>query len=114
MSFPEASVAEIERAVEAVEKRRLDKGDAEVYFDQDWAMVYGALDFIRSYRGEAPYCLFLPIGYPHPPYCVEEPWFSGIKRAALPGRVVMPDSPKPSMRHCCGPEPAVLARGALD
>ena len=54
------------------------------HFDGDWAMVNGAMDFLRSYDGEQPLCLFLPIGYPHPPYCVEEPWYSLTDRDAIP------------------------------
>ena len=61
-------------------------------------MIYGALDFIESYDGDAPLCIFLPIGYPHPPYCVEEPWFSAIDRDALPDRSTVDDwSSKPAM-----------------
>ena len=49
-------------------------------------MVYGALDFIKDYKQEKPFCLFLPLGYPHPPYCVEDPWFSSIDRSVIPNR----------------------------
>ena len=49
-------------------------------------MVRGAVDFLRGYSGEQPLCLFLPLGYPHPPYCVEEPWFSRTPRNAVPPR----------------------------
>ena len=48
----------------------------------------GRIDFIRRYDGEQPLCLFLPIGYPHPPYCVEEPWYSLTDRDAVPPRHV--------------------------
>ena len=58
----------------------------QVWFDGDWAMVRGAIDFLRGFSGEQPLCLFLPLGYPHPPYCVEEPWFSLTERAAVPPR----------------------------
>ena len=54
-------------------KGKLDKKNKDKYFDDDWSMVYGALDFIEDYKNEKPFCLFLPLGYPHPPYCVEEP-----------------------------------------
>ena len=72
-------------------KGKLDKGDAEVYGDTDWAMIYGAIDFIESYDGDKPLCVFLPIGYPHPPYCVEEPWYSMIDRRDVPKRFVVQD-----------------------
>ncbi len=69
----------------------LDAGDKDVYFDHDWAMVYGALDFIRRYDGDQPMCIFLPIGYPHPPYCVEDPWYHAVDRDAIPQRTVVRD-----------------------
>lgn len=80
-------------------KGRLDTGGADRYFDGDWAMVQGALDFIANYDGDQPWCIFLPIGYPHPPYCVEDPWFSAIDRDALPERVVVDIANKPSMQR---------------
>jgi len=49
-------------------------------------MVYGALDFIEDYNNDQPFCLFLPLGYPHPPYCVEDPWYSLIDRNKIPNR----------------------------
>lgn len=80
-------------------KGKLDKGDEPVYCDGDWAMVLGALDFIRNYDGEKPLCLYLPLGYPHPPYCVEEPWYSQIEREKIPRRARFPEqeSDKPSI-----------------
>jgi len=54
-------------------------------------MVLGAIDRIRSYEGDQPLCLYLPLGYPHPPYCVEEPWYSLIARDKLPPRTKAPE-----------------------
>lgn len=71
-------------------KGRLDKQDDDIYGDGDWAMVLGALDFIRDYDGDKPLCVYLPILYPHPPYCVEEPWYSMIDREKLPRRAMHP------------------------
>jgi arylsulfatase A-like enzyme len=69
------------------------------YYDRDWAMVNGAVDFIRSYDGEQPFFLFLPLTYPHPPYAVEDPWYSLIDRSALPARAPSPEGwgGKPSL-----------------
>ena len=69
-------------------KGRLEAPEGGVWFDGDWAMVRGAIDFVRGYQGDQPLCLFLPIGYPHPPYCVEEPWYSLTDRDAVPPRHV--------------------------
>jgi arylsulfatase A-like enzyme len=59
-------------------------------YDRDWAMVAGALEFIRNWSGDQPLCIYLPLFYPHPPYAVEEPWFSQIDREALPDRIPAP------------------------
>ena len=57
-----------------------------------WANVLGAIDFIRAYDGDQPLFIYLPLGYPHPPYCVEEPWFSLIEREKLPERAQAPEN----------------------
>ena len=54
--------------------------------DHDWAAVRGAVDFIRNYHDQAPFCIYLPLHFPHPPYAAEEPWFSMIDRSAVPPR----------------------------
>lgn len=78
---------------------RLDKEAEEVYYDGDWASVLGAVDFIKRVPLDRPLCIYLPLGYPHPPYAVEEPWFSVIDRGKLPPRVPAPAdwSEKPSI-----------------
>ena len=73
-------------------KGKLDKQGDPFYCDSDWANVLGALDFIRQYDGEQPLCLYLPLTYPHPPYCVEEPWYSLTDRTAMPRRAQHPDN----------------------
>ena len=62
-----------------------------VYYDNDWAMVDGAIDLIRGAPADKPLCIYLPLGYPHPPYGVEEPWYSQIDRERLPARIPTPD-----------------------
>ena len=85
-------------------KGRLDKKHDEFYCDEDWAVVLGALDFIRSYDGETPLCIYLSLNNPHPPYCVEDPWYNLIDREKLPQRTRPPEnwSGKPSiLREIC-------------
>lgn len=67
-------------------KGRLDKGDEPFYADGDWDMVMGALDLIENWKGEQPLCIYLPLTYPHPPYCVEDPWYDLTDRSKLPPR----------------------------
>jgi len=78
---------------------KLDKGEQDVYCDMDWIMVLGAIDFLNSYPRDQPLCMYLPISYPHPPYCVEDPWYSQTDRARLPDRIPAPEdwSGKPSI-----------------
>lgn len=80
-------------------KGRLDKGDKDLYCDGDWANVLGSIDRIRSYDGDKPLCIYLPLLYPHPPYCVEEPWYSITDRAKIPRRAQSPEgwTGKPSL-----------------
>ena len=72
---------------------------AAIYRDNDWANVLGAIEHIDNRPEDQPLCIYLPLTYPHPPYAVEEPWFSAIDRNALPPRVPAPDdwSTKPSI-----------------
>ncbi len=71
-------------------KLNIAPGD-DVYYDNDWAMVDGACQQIRNAPPDQPLCIYLPIGYPHPPYGVEDPWFSQINREAIPARLPTPD-----------------------
>lgn len=71
---------------------------AEVYYDNDWAMVDGAVELIHNAPPDQPLCIYLPLSYPHPPYGVEEPWFSQIDRDLIPPRVPTPNwEKKPSL-----------------
>lgn len=70
---------------------QLDTGDDEVYYDRDWAMVEGAIDLINNPPTDQPLCIYLPLSYPHPPYGVEDPWYSMIDREALPDRAPTPN-----------------------
>ena len=67
------------------------KGD-DIYFDFDWGTILGALEFIRNYKGDKPLCMFIALANPHPPYGIEEPWFSKINRKKIPLRKNAPES----------------------
>ncbi|UCD85563.1 MAG: sulfatase-like hydrolase/transferase, partial [Deltaproteobacteria bacterium] len=69
---------------------RLDTNENGVRYDLDSAWVEGAIDFIHNLPQDKPVCIFLPLLYPHPPYGVEEPWFSMIDRNKLPDRIPAP------------------------
>jgi arylsulfatase A-like enzyme len=70
---------------------KLPTGDDDRFFDGDWAHAFAAIDFLREAPADEPLCLYLPMQYPHPPYGVEDPWFSAIDHAALPAQTVLSD-----------------------
>jgi arylsulfatase A-like enzyme len=79
---------------------RLDRqpgDDSAHYLDGDWANVLGAIEQIQNRPADQPLCIYLPLGYPHPPYGVEEPYFSQIDRRALPRRALGPGMAAPGM-----------------
>jgi len=78
---------------------KLETEEEEPYYDRDWANVEGAIEAIRNRPADRPICLYLPLTYPHPPYAVEDPWFSMIDRSKLPERLPAPEGwkGKPSL-----------------
>lgn len=54
----------------------------------DDKLINLSLDYLDEYasskrKQKKPFCLFVPIAYPHPPYAVEEPYFSMYDRQKL-------------------------------
>ncbi len=78
---------------------KVEKGDKEFLHDSDRCNVDGAVDYILNRREDKPFCIYLPLTDPHPPYGVEEPWYSMIDRNKIPSRVSTPENwgNKPSM-----------------
>ena len=76
---------------------KLDTQGDSIYCDSDWANVFAAIDFIRQAPKDQPLCIYLPLMYPHPPYGVEEPWFSQIDRSKLPPRLPATLDGKPAL-----------------
>ena len=50
----------------------------------EWQGRRDAIELIKNPPTDQPLCIYLPLTYPHPPYGVEEPWYSLIDRDALP------------------------------
>ena len=82
--------------------------DHDIWFDGDWARIYGALDLIREYDDEKPLCMYLPLINPHPPYGVEEPWFSLTDRESLPQRVPVPGNEEGIRKDLWEGKPSIL------
>ncbi|TBL73320.1 sulfatase-like hydrolase/transferase [Paenibacillus thalictri] len=73
--------------------------DEQIYYDRDWANVLGAIEMIRRAPADRPLCLYLALNVPHPPYGVEEPFYSMTDRSKLPPRIPAPSgwAGKPSI-----------------
>ena len=68
---------------------------AEPPVDFDEATVQTAIDWLTDGLPE-PWCLFVPLMYPHPPFTASEPWFSMHDRAdvALPAQTDLARRPR--------------------
>jgi len=53
------------------------------YHDMDWACIESALQFLDEDH-DSPFCIYLPLIFAHPPYEVEEPFFSMHDRSQMP------------------------------
>ena len=51
--------------------------------DRDWRYVQSALQFLDESH-KSPFCLYLPFSFAHPPYQVEEPYFSMHRLEDIP------------------------------
>ena len=72
---------------------KIENDTSEPYiYDHDWAIIEGAVDLIQNSPLDQPICIYLPLGFPHPPFAVEDPWFSQVDRDALPGRIPPPET----------------------
>ncbi len=79
-------------------RRAKQEGDR-YYVDSDLNNVLGAIDFVTKADKDSPFCIYLPLSFPHPAYTVEDPFFSMIDRSKLPPRIPAPTDwkGKPSM-----------------
>jgi len=60
--------------------------------DMDWSCLNNALEIVEMIPEDQPFCLYLPLVFPHPPYGVEEPWFSCVSRDKIgPRRILTED-----------------------
>lgn len=68
---------------------------------QDDLVIERTLEMIRSGELEEPFCLYVSLNLPHPPYEVEEPWFSLVDRnkISLKTKLVEELKDKPSLLY---------------
>lgn len=67
---------------------------AEVVFDFDEACIQTAEEWLAEGLPE-PFVLYVPLIFPHPPFEVEEPWFSLHDRAQMPKPAPLPRGEMP-------------------
>lgn len=60
-------------------------------YNSDDEAVDKAIELIRNPPKDQPFCVFLGLFYPHPPYQIEEPYFSAIDSKKLPPRIPAPE-----------------------
>ncbi len=61
---------------------------------RDTRVIRSAQVFLR-HPPEEPFCLFLTPGFPHPPYAIEEPYFSMYSPDQMPDAIQVEHSDKP-------------------
>lgn len=84
----------------------LGKRNATQTVDYDAVTVAGALKWLEAPPKE-PWVLFILLQFPHPPFIVEEPWFSMYKRDEMPIPAARKD--KVSFRHA-NPVPVIPSK----
>lgn len=71
------------------------------YGKADWNCVNRAVELIENFDNdsEKPFCIYITLMFPHPPYACEEPWFSSIDRNKVEDIIAAPEdwSKKASM-----------------
>ena len=73
------------------------EGEDWPHLGRDGGMVRGAVDFIKDRSSEDPFCIFLPLGNPHPAYRVERCFYDRIDPELLPPRHAIPESDLPAL-----------------
>ncbi len=72
-------------------KGKIEVPEGEEYHDSDWSNVRGAVEQLKNLPDDRPFCIHLPLMFPHPPIAVEEPYFSMIDRSLVLPRIPEPD-----------------------
>ena len=70
-------------------KRSVEQGD-----DIDSLIIKRTLKYLNS-RPKKPFCLYIALNFPHPPYTIEEPYFSMYDRDKIPDLIPAKFNDKP-------------------
>ncbi|MBO6565694.1 MAG: sulfatase-like hydrolase/transferase [Pseudomonadales bacterium] len=74
------------------------KRPGETWIDFDEAATQTAIDWLTN-EPDGPWCLWLPLMFPHLPFEVEEPWYSQYKPADMPERIKTKGNGKPAFHE---------------
>lgn len=55
------------------------------HVDRD--QIEHAIKFVQGYQSDEPFCIYLALALPHPPYQVKEQWYSQIDPAEVPAPI---------------------------
>lgn len=67
------------------------EGTGAFFRDRDQANTNGAIDFLKTHKDtDPPFCVYLPLSWPHPAYNVEESFYQKIDPEKLPPRLPIP------------------------
>lgn len=69
---------------------RLKVDENGINYSNDDEIVDAAIKFVKKRPEDQPLCMFIGLTNPHPPYKVEEPYYSAIDRGKLPPRIGTP------------------------
>lgn len=64
-----------------------ERTEGQAKYDMDQAIIDDALKYLKKYarsKSKKPFCLYIALNFPHPPYYVEEPYFSMYDRNEIP------------------------------
>ncbi len=67
----------------------LDREGDSVYHDKDWDNIDTITELIHSFPRN-PFCIFLSLTYPHPPYAVEDSYLQAVRSSGIPERIPRP------------------------
>lgn len=70
----------------------------DTWIDFDEASVRTAIDWLNG-KPNGPWCLWLPLIFPHLPFEVEEPWYAQYRPSDMPARLMSSGTGKPAFHQ---------------
>lgn len=68
--------------------------DNKEFYTHDTAVIEAACKFIKKRKTSSkPFCVYLPISFPHPPYIVDEKYYNLINKELISKKIQAPEDP---------------------